>query len=398
MQPRPLSEGNRFQRWYHAWAAPYYARMEPQVREQAELIDRFLYSRRGLGLWAGLVLAALGTAIGLVKAGMPALLAVAASLLVWLALPLLGLAAWITPTAFTRRHSARRALVMVLAGASVGGLIGFGAGHVARHGRLDPALLFDELATKLLVLAPAVLLGGLAFAGLFWAVARIRQQVLESELEKLTMQRERDASARQAAEARLKLLQGQIQPHFIFNTLSALQHWVDTGDARAGELLRSLTAFLRSSTELLGRDDASIDEEAAMLGHYLAIQQARLGPRLTSSIEIAPAVQGLRLPPGLLLTLVENAVEHGIAPALGGGRIDVSAHADGAHALMVVSNTGAALAPAWSEGVGLANCRQRLQHRWGDAAGVELVTTPRGTEARIRLPLDGVEPGGPDGA
>jgi LytS/YehU family sensor histidine kinase len=183
-------------------------------------------------------------------------------------------------------------------------------------------------------------------------------------------------------------LQGQIQPHFIFNTLSALQHWVDTGDARAPALLRSLTAFLRGSTELLARDETTLADEAAMVGHYLAIQQARLGARLASSVQVDPALNTTPLPPGLLLTLVENAVEHGVTPALGGGALRLSAERDGAHARIEVLNTGAPLAPGWREGVGLANCRARVAHRWRERASLVLASEAQGTRATLRVPLE----------
>jgi len=383
MQPRPLSEGNRLQRWYAHWAAPHYARMEPQVRAQAELVDRFLYSRRGLGVWVGLLCAGAGTTVGLSAAGLPLLLAVVLSVLLWLVMPAMGLAVWIAPAAFTRRHTTRRAIGLTVGGAGLGGLIGFAAGHMARHGRLDLPLLWIELVAKANVLAPAVLLAGLAFAAIFWGAARIRQQVLESELERTTMQRERDLAARQAAEARLRLLQGQIQPHFIFNTLSALQHWVDTGDARAGALLRSLTAFLRRSTELLGRTEVALGEEADTVHQYLQIMQARLGDRLRFTVEVAPDVAATRLPPGLLLTLVENAVEHGIAPALNGGSVDLVAAREGRDVVVRVHDDGVGLAPGWHDGTGLANCRERLQHHGRGTLALHAV--PRGTEAVLTL-------------
>jgi signal transduction histidine kinase len=386
MQPRPLAEGNRLQRWYARWAAAHYARMEPQVREQAELVDRFLYSRRGLGVWIGLLCAGAGTTAGLSAAGLPLLLAVVLSALLWLVMPAMGLAVWIAPAAFMHRHTTRRAIGLTVGGAAFGGLIGFAAGHVARHGRLDLPLLGSELVAKATVLAPAVLLAGLAFAAIFWGAARIRQQVLESELERTTMQRERDLAARQAAEARLRLLQGQIQPHFIFNTLSALQHWVDTGDARAGALLRSLTAFLRRSTELLGRAEVALGEEADTVRQYLQIMQARLGERLRFTVEVATDVAATRLPPGLLLTLVENAVEHGIAPALDGGSVRLVAVREAGDVVVRVRDDGVGLAPDWRDGTGLANCRERLRHH--GRGTLELHAVPPGTEAVLTLSAD----------
>ena len=110
-------------------------------------------------------------------------------------------------------------------------------------------------------------------------VAAIRRFQLHRELAAMRLTQERDAAARQLAEARLKLLQGQIQPHFVFNTLAAIQHWVDEGDPRAGPLLRASTSFLRGSTELLGQESVVLAVEIETVRHYLSIMTARLGDR-----------------------------------------------------------------------------------------------------------------------
>ena len=384
MTHRPLSEGNRFQRAYVRWAAPHYARMAPDMREQAELIDQFLYSRRGLGFWFGLLAAIVGSGFGLAGAGLPWLLAIAISLFVWGGLPLAALGAWLSPGKFAGRHLLRK-LPLALLLASAGGVLGFAIAHVARAGRLDPLLLAHDLWLKLIPFVPVVFATALALIALMWAVARVRSEVLQRELARTRLEQERDAAAREATEAQLKLLRAQIQPHFIFNTLSALQHWVDSGDARAPALLRSLTAFLRGSTELLGSDEVTLGAEAAIVGNYLAIQQARLGARLTRQIDIGPDTADERIPPGLLLTLVENAVEHGIAPALAGGTVAVRSQRDGTALVISVADSGVGITPGWHEGVGLANCRQRLQHRFGPNAELQISALEHGTLARITV-------------
>jgi LytS/YehU family sensor histidine kinase len=230
----------------------------------------------------------------------------------------------------------------------------------------------------------------LAVIAVMWLVtglvARLSRWRLHVRMRGLQLAAERDAAAREVAEARLRLLQAQIHPHFIFNTLSAVQHWVDAGDARASTLLRDLTAFLRGATEMLGRERTTLGEEVEMAGHYLSIMQARLGQRLTSRVDVPADLRGLEVPPGLLLTLVENAVEHGIEPALAGGCVSVSARADlGAREVTVrVHDDGVGLAPGWQDGVGLANCRQRLAHRFGASARVDLLPLERGTSALMR--------------
>ena len=183
------------------------------------------------------------------------------------------------------------------------------------------------------------------------------------------------------------MLNLQIQPHFLFNTMAALQHWVDAGDVRAAGLLRELTAFLRATTEMLGRSSVSLNEEAMLVRHYLGIMRQRLGERLAFEVHIAAAAESQALPPGLLLTLVENAVEHGIEPALQGGHLRVQARCAGNVLELSVVNSGAGLRRDWQDGIGLANCRARLRHRFGDAATLSLASgpTPGDTQACIRI-------------
>jgi hypothetical protein len=386
--PRPLSEGNRFQRWYARWAEPHYARMAPELRAQAVLLDNHLYSRRGIGVWLGLLGAIAGTGFGLRGAGVPPWPAFGAATLLWIAIAFALLGAWMMPGRFAG-PAVRRKLPLMLLGALAGGLAGFTAAQVARDGHFDLERLLTRLQAALSTLLPAVLGTAAAIMLLVWGLASVRRLVLEHQLERSRLAAERDAAAREAAQAQLQLLQAQIQPHFIFNTLATLQHWVDHGDARAPGLLRALSAFLRASTECLARDAVSLAEEGALVTHYLAIMQARLGERLSFAVEIDAAANRHALPPGLLLTLVENAVEHGIEPALAGGSIEVRAAADGGRLHIDVADTGVGLGPAPAPGgVGLANTRARLTRRYGDAAQLQLRQRPQGgCIASIELPL-----------
>ncbi len=388
MEPRPLSEGNRLQRAYARWAETRYQRMPPEAREQAELVDRFLYSRAGLGFWLGLLGSVAGTTAGLhLGAGMAVPVALLFAVLIWVALPLGLLGAWLMPSRFSGSHI-RRKWPGIAAMALVGGLTGFAISHWERHGGLELPQLAADLWRGAALLVPAVLAGAAGMMFLSWGVARVRQQISERTIERQRLGRERDQAARRAAEAQLKLLQAQIQPHFIFNTLAALQHWVDTGDTRAPGLLRTLTAFLRSSTELLGQADVTLATEADTARQYLQIMQARLGERLRFQVQVAPDCADTRLPPGLLLTLVENAVEHGISPALAGGTVQVSAACEAGAVVLRVRDDGAGLAANWRDGTGLTNCRERLRHHGNGLGRLELRRGEPGTEAVLTLPED----------
>jgi hypothetical protein len=377
---------NTFQRLYFRWARPYYdARMAPEVRAQAEAIDRVLYSRRGLGIWAGFLAGLAGAAWGLRAAGVPWLVAVPVAVVLVVGLIGMALSAWLTPERYSGRKLWRVALLMML-GTYVGTLA-----TVVTRGSLDgesPQRWLETAGTVIWRATPFQLIAGLALVLIMWVTTTARREVLQRDLARSRLEAERDSAARQASEARLRLLHAQIQPHFLFNTLAALQHWVDGGDPRAGALLRSLTAFLRGSTELLAQPAITLAQEGEMLRHYLTIMQARLGERLRFTIHIAADCAALAIPPGLLVTLAENAVEHGIGPQLRGGLVEVRAVRSGDAVELCVRDDGAGLATGWHEGVGIHNSRERVRHQFGAAASLQL--GPRdagpGTEARVVLP------------
>jgi len=186
----------------------------------------------------------------------------------------------------------------------------------------------------------------------WWMLTVFRVQQIESRLREL---HDQDAALRLST----RLATAQIQPHFLFNTLASLQHWVDTGDTRAAPLLRDFTAYLRATLPMFDRELQPLGDEIEMVRRYLAIMQARLGPRLSFTVD-APASLAPELPPGVVLTLVENAIAHGVEPQLRGGRIDIAARREGERLVLTVRDDGPGLAPGCAEGVGLANTRRRL--------------------------------------
>ena len=389
MSSRPLSEGNWLQRRYHAWAAGHYARMPPALAAEVERLDRWLYSRHGLWLWAGVLAALVATVAGLVlDAGLPWPLALGSALVLWLGLPMVALGAWLQPQKFSSRRLLRSTL-LIGALAYGGAIVGFLVARVVRLGGLQTETLAQALGQAAVATLPVLGIGLAAMVLLLWGVAQIRSAQDRRALAQMTLAQARDAAERQAAQAQLHLLQAQIQPRFLFNTLAALQHWVDSGDPRAGALLRDLTAFLRGSTELLARPDVTLADEAEAVRRYLRIMQARLGERLRFEIAIDTASGTRRLPSGVLLTMVENAVEHGISPALGGGTVRVDVRSDPSGTTVTVRDDGAGLAPQWRDGTGLANCRERLRHHGDGRATLTLRALDRGTEAMLHLPQEG---------
>lgn len=374
---------NRLQRWYFSWAEPYYRTLPVEQQEQARAIDLFLYSRRGFGAWLGALGAATGCTLGLWAASVPPAWALAISLLLVFVLMVGTGAAFVLPT---RPPPVLRLLRGGARLMTVFGLLGVGLFVLAQMAGPEPQALGPLLLRATVLVLPVV--AGLCLAGgtAFLVVNLVRRELLQKALGRALLQQELDAAAREAAEAKLKLLQAQVQPHFIFNTLSAVQHWVDTGDGRASPLLRALTAFLRSSAELLERPLVPLGEELELVRSYLQIMGARLGERLRFEFDVEADCLDQALPPGLLLTLVENALEHGIGPSLHGGSLRVAARRLGAGGLELrVSDDGVGLAAGWQEGMGLANSRQRLRHQFGARAGLQLTALQPGAQACLRI-------------
>ncbi|KQV88287.1 sensor histidine kinase [Pelomonas sp. Root1237] len=191
-----------------------------------------------------------------------------------------------------------------------------------------------------------------AILSAWWGLTVYRVDQIEARLRELADQ---DAALR----LQTRLAAAQIQPHFLFNTLASLQHWVDTGDARAAPLLRDFTAYLRATLPMFERELQPLADEAEMVRRYLTIMQARLGARLAFSIDV-PAHLDAELPPGIVLTLVENAIAHGIEPQLRGGHLEIAARQEAGRLVLTISDDGPGLAPGWTESIGLSNTRRRL--------------------------------------
>jgi sensor histidine kinase YesM len=132
----------------------------------------------------------------------------------------------------------------------------------------------------------------------------------------------------------------------------------------------------------------TVRQEAAMIRAYLGIMQTRLGRRLAWSVEVADDVADCAIPPGMVITLTENAIKHGIEPSPRGGRVDVTIGREGSNVALMVADTGAGLTSGLAAGgIGLANIRERLQLLYGDGATLALEENePSGFRARIVLP------------
>ena len=198
--------------------------------------------------------------------------------------------------------------------------------------------------------------------------------------------------SRQVSVMELKALQAQVEPHFLFNALASLQQLIRVQPATAERFLGQLHEYLRLALPSMREPLSTVDKELALARAYLTVMATRLGERLRFAVEADADCAQHAIPPMMLLTLVENAVQHGIEPQPRGGHVQLLARRQGDHLVLQVSDDGvglqaAANAPSKGRGIGLANVRDRLAGLYGESARLSVQQRgERGVSARIELP------------
>ena len=239
-----------------------------------------------------------------------------------------------------------------------------------------------------------------AYAAVTAVVVRVALGVGERRAERISQaarQQEQIAAAgRLLAEARLRALQAQIEPHFLYNTLANVVSLIDTQPAQARRMLERFIDYLRASLAASRADAATLGGELDLVRAYLDVLGVRMGARLRWRIEAGADCRALPIAPMLLQPLVENAVMHGIEPKLDGGEIVVRARLLDAALSVEVADTGMGLgsaAPRPGGGVGLANLRERVRQLHGPQAQLQLLENqPCGVVSRLLLPFAKVPP------
>jgi hypothetical protein len=277
----------------------------------------------------------------------------------------------------------------------VSGVAGYIAGHMlgdlltgVHHA---PAKLADNPRAMLLSMTGVFVLS-LGITYFFYARGRMA-----------AMQTRTEAALRSAAESQLKLLESQLEPHMLFNTLANLRVLIAQDPPRAQAMLDRLIAFLRATLDASrsGLGSHSLSAEFARIGDYLELMQTRMGHRLSRRLELPDELAGLSVPPLLLQPLVENAIKHGLEPTVSGGWIRVSAQREGATLVLSVRDTGAGVGmgidgaglgglPAGGSRFGIQQVRERLAALYGKTASLELIAASDdegGTVAIVRLPV-----------
>lgn len=219
----------------------------------------------------------------------------------------------------------------------------------------------------------------------FWE----REKVAELKTDAALQKGRAETVERQAAQARLALLQAQIEPHFLFNTLANLHALIGTEPERAQAMLGHLNDFLRASLSAARKDRSTLAEEFALLRDYLELLSIRMGARLAFRLDLPQELAQFQVPPMLLQPLVENAVKHGIEPKVEGGEVSVVARREGGRVALQVTDSGLGFGAAATSGtkVGLAHLRERLAAIYGAGWSLDIAENAQsGVSVTLSLP------------
>ena len=213
------------------------------------------------------------------------------------------------------------------------------------------------------------------------------QQRAEQKADAAVAVADRETLQRQVVEARLQLLQAQVEPHFLFNTLAAVEHLIETAPARAAQMQRHLIEYLRAALPRMRQQSATLGQEVEFCASYLKIMQMRMDERLQFDVAVPAGLSSASFPPMMIQSLVENAIRHGLEPKPEGGSVNLRAEVRDGKLCVTVEDTGLGFSTAARAGIGLANIRERLRQLFGtNAALIMEPNQPSGTRATITVP------------
>ena len=285
------------------------------------------------------------------------------------------------------RGKTRPDLPTALIAVPLGAVLGIAVGGLL-DGR-DPLRMLAENPIGLLISLLIALVFGTVISYYFYSRGIIAEAAAAARLADL----ERAAYEHRLSESNLRMLQAQIEPHFLFNTLANVLSLIRDEPLKAERMLEDFIGYLRGSLKRTRSGDVSLAEELQLLRAYLDIQAIRMGERLRYTIDIAPELLDIRLPPLLLQPLVENAIKHGLEPKAKGGELSVQARRESADLVVEIADTGLGMASSDSPGIGLDNIRARLQALYRQDAELSIQPNhPQGVKASLRIPLAAASP------
>jgi sensor histidine kinase YesM len=235
--------------------------------------------------------------------------------------------------------------------------------------------------------------GGPALRTYFSEQRRWRDYEHETELQEVRIQRDE-------ADRRLTVLQAQVEPHFLFNTLASVRSLVRADPSRAEATIDALVDHLRATLPKIrshSNQMSSLAEQVEICRSYLDVMRVRMGDRLRYRVDVPEKLGHARFPPLMLISLVENAIKHGVEPKPGPCTVVILAReaVAGERSFLEVDviDDGAGLRIGMGDGIGLSNIRAQLATRYGDRAALRLTAKAEGgVTATISLPLEGDEP------
>ena len=306
--------------------------------------------------------------------------------LVLISLTLTLTGAWFGPSRF---KIGLKSVAVMLGVAITAAVVGGIAAKLAVTGNLTTVL------EQFLGVAPQILIGGLVtglvYAVLMVSIVQYRRTQLQRNNADLARLAQQERMRRQLADARLKLMQAQVEPHFLFNTLASVQQLAEPKAPEAAQLTAQLITFLRAGLASLREDTTTLRREFKTIEAYLKIMKTRMQDRLQFELDLPTALNEISMPPAMLISLVENAIKHGLEPHPEGGKISVTARRDDERLRLTVADTGQGNVGGASTaggGVGLDNIRQRLRALFASHARLTVSeNVPHGFVAVIDLPL-----------
>lgn len=220
------------------------------------------------------------------------------------------------------------------------------------------------------------------------AVVKLLQTALQQRRHALDSAKREQELERAALQAKLTALQAQVEPHFLFNTLANLKYLIRTDAGRAQIMVDHLVGYLQTALPDMRSASSTVRREVALAEHYLSIMQIRMGDHLRFRCDIEDEALDVPVPPSMLISLVENAIKHGLERATQAGEISISARLENRHVILLVSDNGSGLADQVGQGFGLANIHQRLKLLYADAASMLVAPgTNGGVAVTLSIPL-----------
>lgn len=226
---------------------------------------------------------------------------------------------------------------------------------------------------------------GRSFFGTEWEEKKVEELMARENLKVVS-------SEKQLVQAQMRMLQAQIEPHFLFNTLANIQSLIARSPDKANLMMDNFIAYLRESLSASRSQEGTVQQEFALVRHYLDLIKIRMADRLQFTLSLAPELESTPMAPMLLQPVVENAIKHGLEPKVAGGTVTVDARQEGGRMVINVEDNGLGFsenADSKGTGIGLTNLRERLAVLYDGRATLDISDANPGTRIRISVPITG---------